>query len=230
MLEFGAESSTTTENGCSRIVTNSRILGRLFSAFGGNGAHNKHFPRFWSRLGKRNLSEMLKGYWRGDGYVRGDNLSFSVTTMSEQLAREVQAAFLRLGVLCGLKGYESNYGIKYVIDAAKLHGKRFAEIVGWEDPPIKDPKNNWRFRETKKHFLVKVRSVSKRNVEREVYNLTVGVLESYTANVIAVHNCRFAREKLGIPILVDTSIQCRHIGLAQFEENSVLPLNCTPNT
>ena len=34
--------------------------------------------------------------------------------------------------------------------------------------------------------------------------------------------CAAARQ-LGIPVLVDTSIQCDHVGLAQFNKNSVVP-------
>jgi hypothetical protein len=37
--------------------------------------------------------------------------------------------------------------------------------------------------------------------------------------------CRSVKKKLGIPILVDTSIQCRHVGLAESTYNSFVPLD-----
>lgn len=42
--------------------------------------------------------------------------------------------------------------------------------------------------------------------------------------------CRWIKEKMGVPILLDTSIQCKHIGNAEFTYNNVLPLNTTPVT
>jgi hypothetical protein len=36
---------------------------------------------------------------------------------------------------------------------------------------------------------------------------------------------RFAREKLGVPTLVDTSVICRHVGCAEANYGSLTPLN-----
>lgn len=42
--------------------------------------------------------------------------------------------------------------------------------------------------------------------------------------------CRAIKQKLGIPILVDTSIQCRHAGLAQATYGKMEPLICETAT
>lgn len=42
--------------------------------------------------------------------------------------------------------------------------------------------------------------------------------------------CVWAKNKLNIPTLVDTSIQCRHVGLAQSTFGQFLPCEATPNT
>lgn len=42
--------------------------------------------------------------------------------------------------------------------------------------------------------------------------------------------CKAIREKLGIKIMVDTSIRCRHVGLAEADFGTFVPLNTTPNT
>lgn len=38
------------------------------------------------------------------------------------------------------------------------------------------------------------------------------------------------KQLLGIPVLLDTSIRCRHVGHAEADFGSFLPLNCTPVT
>ena len=42
--------------------------------------------------------------------------------------------------------------------------------------------------------------------------------------------CVWAKAKLGISTLVDTSIVCRHIGLAQSGDNTFYPAETNPNT
>ena len=42
--------------------------------------------------------------------------------------------------------------------------------------------------------------------------------------------CAHARNKLGLKILVDTSIRCRHVGLAEADFRTFLPCNATANT
>lgn len=42
--------------------------------------------------------------------------------------------------------------------------------------------------------------------------------------------CKAVKEKLGIPVLVDTSIQCRHVGFSEAVYGGIRPLETTPNT
>jgi hypothetical protein len=42
--------------------------------------------------------------------------------------------------------------------------------------------------------------------------------------------CKAVREKLGVRVLVDTSIKCRHAGYAEADFGTLQPLNCTPTT
>lgn len=44
------------------------------------------------------------------------------------------------------------------------------------------------------------------------------------------HMCRVVREQMGHKILVDTSIQCRHVGYMEATYGAVQPLNCNPIT
>ena len=179
-------------------------------------------PYFWGKLTKECLREMVKGYWWGDGHVTESSYGFR--SVSEKLAREVQSALLRLDILSGIGTSENAYGEVYSVSVPLVLSERFKLLVDDTQRELhfhKKPKK--RFRETNTHFLVQVREVESVLWEGEVFNLKVQGKESYTVNGIAVHNCQAAREK-GYKILVDTSIECKHIGYAQSKKEGFAPL------
>lgn len=220
-LCFGAESSVYVNAGCARVICSSKILTRLFVVLCGHGAYKKHLPSFWFDLDQTCLAELLKGYWRGDGYT---SRSFGMSTASTRLARELQTAFLRFDILCGVR--LTNNGGDFTINILTIpvyHNDRFSDLVGHKIEPIVTVKQNRYLRETKHYFLVKVVSVEKYLYEGFVYNLKVEEDESYMANGVAVHNCLHAKRTLGISTIVDTSVICRHVGLAEAGVGTFLP-------
>lgn len=221
---FGIDSLLTIGGGGAKVTVSSKILGRLFSALGGNGAYNKKLPRFWNRLNRECLTELIKGYWRGDGYF--GTKQFSMCTMSEQLARDIQAALLKLEVLCGVRQGPEHQPI-YTMCVPLGLSERFSKIVDYDCGVIEPRKQNRYYRETKTHFLVQVGQVKSERWTGQVFNLKVAGAESYTANSVAVHNCLHARRN-GWKVNVDTGVQCRHIGLADAGYNSLIPCEATP--
>lgn len=218
---FGAKVSTATGGGATNVFTSSKILGQLFTALCGKGSFNKHLPYFWSNLDRNCLSELINGYWRGDGSC-GRKI-FSMSTRSEQLAREVQAALLRLGMLGGVRATKNGKSIAYTIGIPSSHAERFADISGYQDYDKSLGNQDRRyFLETDTHFLVKVTKVEKFGYDGEVYNLKVAGKETYTANGVSVHNCQHA-QRLGYKITLDTGVQCRHIGLSEAGPGTLLP-------
>ena len=172
---------------------------------------------------------MVKGYWRGDGTY--SEKAFSFVSMSERLCREMQVVLLRLNALCGIFSVQNKYGMVFTGRIPIQHTKRFSQIVGYDVGDVVEGKHAPKsLRETKTHFLVRVRKTEKYLHEGEVFNLRVSGKSSYTANGVGVHNCMEAKAQLGIKIMVDTAIECRHVGLAEATYGSFTPCNTTPVT
>ncbi len=77
---------------------NSKILGRIFKiAFGLKGsAFTKRVPDWIFDLSGRQITQVLKGYVSGDGGEIGKQIRW--TSISEELIRDVQTLFLRIGI------------------------------------------------------------------------------------------------------------------------------------
>lgn len=222
---FGARCLETIGGGCNKLTVSSKLLGMLFTSLCGKGAHYKHMPPFWYLLSDECLKHLIKGYWRGDGYY---HKAFGMSTMSSRLARELQMVLLRLNILCGIRFASNKYGRINTLSVPTVLTRRFGEIVDY-DVNSELVNSNERLIETGDYFFVKIRTVSKRNYHDRVYNLKIENSESYTANGVAVHNCNHARNH-GYKILVDTSVQCRHIGYAQSSFARFEPLDAVPVT
>ena len=161
----------------------------------------------------------MQGYWRGDGSSpKKSKGAFSFVTVSEKLAREVQSSLAKLGLLCGVYKRKTYYkqGTAYSMGIPRAQSVKFAEIFGCsEGLTLNDLTEQCRwFAETDQYFLVQITDIEEFIYEGKVHNLKISGKESYTANGVAVHNCKHAIEH-GYKILVDTSIRCKHVGLAQ---------------
>jgi len=77
---------------------NSKILGSLFkTVFELKGiAFTKRVPSWIFNLSDRQISQVLKGYVSGDGGTIGDQVRW--TSVSEELIRDIQTLFLRIGI------------------------------------------------------------------------------------------------------------------------------------
>lgn len=209
---FGADSSVSTGAGSSRVTSSSKLLGLLFSELCGHGAYKKKLPYFWSSLDRECLRNLIRGYWAGDGSYNDSNF-FGMSTMSKRLSREVQAALLRLGVLCGLSFRDNQYGTVSLMSIPHAMTSRFGKLVEF-DCAEKNPDGHQYYIETPTHFLVEVREIETVPHDGWVYNLKVEETESYTANGVGVHNCMWAKDH-GYKVMVDTGVQCRHVGFSQ---------------
>lgn len=77
---------------------NSRILGLIFkSVFELKGnAFTKKVPSWVFNLSNRQIAQVLKGYISGDGGIIGKQIRW--TSVSEELIRDIQTLFLRIGI------------------------------------------------------------------------------------------------------------------------------------
>ncbi|MEK6575216.1 MAG: LAGLIDADG family homing endonuclease, partial [Chloroflexota bacterium] len=81
----------------SDVQISSAALAELFGRLCGEKAHTKQLPEFWPELPARNLGQLLRAYFDGDGTV-GKASDVTATTASPQLASDLLYALLRFGI------------------------------------------------------------------------------------------------------------------------------------
>lgn len=218
---FGATPGVYLGGGTIRIVYSSKLLARLFRSLCETGARNKRFPKFWRKLDRRCLVELVKGHWAGDGwYFRG---KFASSTTSVRLARELQTALLRLRILAGVKKRMNLQGPVYTVNVPAQLSQRFSELVGFPITKAETPPRSRRLLETPEGFFMKVMAIEHGSYEGPVYNLSVYGDESYLANGVATHNCIHVKKMLGISVTIDPSVECSHIGYGEAGPGSFRP-------
>lgn len=124
------------------VRINSKILGRIFKEIfelKGN-AHTKRVPGWIFGLSERQICQVLKGYLSGDGGSIGKQIRWS--SVSEDLIRDVQTLFLRVGINSTIfkeeytgkrkNSYRSRFGYSWhgLITSYKDF-KNFVEKVGF---------------------------------------------------------------------------------------------------
>lgn len=215
--KLNQKSSHKLQGNTLHLVTTSKPLYRFLSKEIGEGARNKHLPTFWASLSKENLASLLRGYFDGDGHIV-DKHSYSATTVSEMLARQIQEALIRLGILSSLRKKEHTYcishgerkecGVAWIITIPTCFRKEFLKIL-YNKEYDKPFTGYGSVEKTKEGFWVKIKKLNKEHYTGKVYNLSVLDDNSYIVNGIAVHNCKKVR-KMGLPILVNLDCKVRH--------------------
>lgn len=83
------------------VLVYSPALARAFSRMFGNGAINKKIPDEMFFLPPERQKSLIKGLWRGDGYVNitGEKPRAGYSTISPILAGQVKMILLRLGII-----------------------------------------------------------------------------------------------------------------------------------
>ncbi|MCI0557422.1 MAG: hypothetical protein MN733_02925, partial [Nitrososphaera sp.] len=172
------------------ITVTSSILARLFAKMFGRKAHEKRIDD--SILFHDNLfilGEYLKGYIDGDGN-RG--AAVTATTVSDDLIRQLQLAYARMGVLGKVyrtKQHERVLG-GYTLPAGEIW--TLSMNRGVTTPRIMNGNNiqcstqRWKLAED--FILTPVKDVTRRDADEMVYNFATPD-HSYAVNNALVHNC-----------------------------------------
>ncbi|MDI6809259.1 MAG: ATP-dependent metallopeptidase FtsH/Yme1/Tma family protein [Candidatus Eisenbacteria bacterium] len=134
---FGLEAAIefTTDNSA-RFRYGSAVLGRFFAHQCGNDSHNKHIPDMLWDLPREYFEAYLSGYAHGDGYTTKEG-KLSMTTVSQQLVRELTWLCAMHGVAQGKKPYVRKVVVKpydgYVYDFCGCDNEAF---FGGEKPVL----------------------------------------------------------------------------------------------
>lgn len=173
------------------VYIHSARLARAFRGWFGSGAQNKRIPHFMMLLPLEKQRELLKGLWRGDGWIHASRARASYKTISKALCEQVKMLLLRQGVvpsvsICEASGiHEESYALFVV---GKRGFTKLAKILGLPNrhlPSGKLPSSvlDGRF------VMVPVASIETFDYNGEVWNLEVEDVRCYVSENAILHNC-----------------------------------------
>lgn len=182
------------------LVFSSVVLARIFKEFG-TSSNSKHLP-FWIQKAPFELqSELVKGYYRGDGnYYKAQTSSglkeiFRISTVSKTLAIQIRDLLFRGNIVASLnlrnRDHEGRQNIYNVVIGGE-YLKPFAHIVGHESIPneINGHKRATPYFIDEKYAYFPIKKILSSQVsDIEVYNFSVDDDESYVVGGVGVHNC-----------------------------------------
>lgn len=171
-------------------------LARFFKKLFGNGAANKRIPDFIMKLPIQKQKSLIKGFWRGDGYVNlnrnGPRAGY--VTISYQLAQQIKILLLRQKITPSIylekekiskwanhkKAYRIHVGQRDSLKklcgilGIKYLSKSYKSITSWFD-------NNFLYTPITRIEKVKYNGV--------VNNLEVENTHSFISEAFCIHNC-----------------------------------------
>jgi len=169
-----------------KLLTYNKVIYKLLNLLVGRNSHSKSIHPLLKMLPPRKQEILLKALFKGDGtwYRKEANLS----TISKQLAFDVFEMLLRVKSIPKLKMYHRKHSWK---DEHSIEYRIF--IYGCEGEYEIRQRKRQRGRAyveiEKGEAYFPIFKITKVDYDGYVYNLEVEVDESYTANLIVVHNC-----------------------------------------
>lgn len=193
MLEtFGLTATESTKRNATTLTFYSSPLARLFVEWFGHKAYNKKIPHFAMLLPTQKQKELIKGMWRGDGWLSVEQLRGNLKTTSKALCEQVKTLLLRQGIVPIIsvqKAYgihRESYSIQIVSDRdfavlCKIldHKMITKDHVGKPPSSIITPD----------YVLIPIKKVEALDYEGPVYNLEVEDVSSYVSENAILHNC-----------------------------------------
>lgn len=182
---------------------NSKILNLLFKKFFGKNAYDKHIPECFMSLPNSHIKELIKGYWRGDGYYSSNGCRYhvSMSSVSKKLLEQIKLLLLRFGIMSSLhkrkrcqvmsfynrEDYEFD-SVCYDIVITGEYARTFlSEIADIKDVEYPKRYNNFEYKDDK-FMYVKLNDVNITHYIGKRYNFEVEEDNSYLVPVVA-HNC-----------------------------------------
>jgi len=179
-------------------------LGLLLHATCGSRSHEKRAPRFLFQAPPNVVESFLRAFQKGDGCET--NGYISLNTVSEGLAMDLYALYLRLGHLPSFNVYEpppetmieGRRVRQSTLYYVKINAKRMREKSWAREKQVP-------YRYAQDHFDVPILRISRRRYAGPVFNVEVDdPSHTYLANFIAIGNCQngdISRDKdNGLPI------------------------------
>ncbi len=148
----------------------------------GKLAKNKIISAEVMSLPKEQVENFVKYYFLGDGNIcrKGNSIMCRASTVSENLARQMQELLAKLGYFASIQIRKGGYD--------KILGR----VIKRSDQYIivyTLKKKIGEVRETKDYFFVPIKKIEKKDFTGFVFNLEVEKNNSYLIRGFAVHNC-----------------------------------------
>ncbi len=179
-----------------RIGIYSAQLARFFKKLFGNGAANKKLPDFMMKLPIEKQKSLIKGLWRGDGYVNlnRNGARAGYATISYQLAQQMKLLLLRQGIAPSLYFEKSktskwaNHKEAYRIHVGQRDSlKKLCSIIGIKySPKSYESVNSWF---GNNYLYAPITKIEKISYKGKVHNLEVENAHSFVSEAFSLHNC-----------------------------------------
>jgi nitrogen fixation NifU-like protein len=174
----------------------SAALARFFRKMFGANAESKIMPHFMMMLPVEKQKELIKGLWKGDGYVnlRRNSPRAGYSTTSYQLAQQMKTLLMRQRIAHSLYGElgKTRDNVKHR-EAYRIHVgdkeslRKLCAILGIDFRHTKAVKIHSWF--DNNYFYTPITSVRTRKVSTEVHNLEVVGTHSFATDAFCLHNC-----------------------------------------
>ncbi|MBI4079310.1 MAG: hypothetical protein HY429_03380 [Candidatus Levybacteria bacterium] len=169
---------------------NSSYLSEFFEEWFGKGAIAKKIPDFLMFLPKEKQGELIKGLWRGDGWVSQKTHRASFKTISKVLCEQVKVLLLRFGILPIISVYKA-YGMHKMSYAIQLRDpydfSLLAKILSMEDNIVVASRT--RNLITSDFAFLPIKKIEKKKYKGPVYNMEVETENAYVSENAILHNC-----------------------------------------
>lgn len=178
------------------VYLHSAPLTRFFKNLFEKSAENKRIPNFMMFLPPEKQKELIKGLWRGDGYVNLNRVGprAGYATISYVLSQQIKDLLLRQGIIPSI--YEEKEktikGVRHK-RAFRIHvGQReslvkLCKILGMKYSPKSYPSIDSWF--DKSSLCTPIKEIRSFNYAGIVYNLEVQNSHSFTSEAFTLHNC-----------------------------------------
>jgi len=201
---FNLNPTVKIENNVGRVEVYSEMIEGVFLQLFGKYAHNKKVPHWALFLPHEKQTELIKGFYRGDGCKRDKD--FCLVTNSRTLTYQVRDILLRLGILPSIQrrrkevlnqwpGRVGNRTIKFNHDKYHIVTggpslETMSRITGVHHEKI-DTRNRLNHLAWLKdsHVYLPIRKIKRNFYQGMVRNLAVNANNTYVTKNFIVHNC-----------------------------------------
>lgn len=172
------------------VVFNSSYLSEIFEGWFGKGASQKKIPDFLMALSREKQRDLIKGMWRGDGWIHLKTHRANYKTISKVLCEQIKMLLLRQGILPTIS-INKAYGVhrvSYSIQIIDLHDFDLLQKIL---DLSKNVNSQHRARDliTKDFVFLPIKKIETTPYEGPVYNLEVETENAYVTENAILHNC-----------------------------------------